>query len=65
MKIRLNGKKRNVQNARLSDLIAELGYREAFVGVALNGEVVAKSRHRDTDVLEGDHIEIVAPLQGG
>lgn len=65
MKILLNGKNHEVQNAQLSELIEELGYAEAFIGVAVNGEVVPKTRHPKTVLLEGDRIEVIAPLQGG
>ncbi len=35
------------------------------VAVALNGEVVTRSRWSDTEVCEGALIEVVAAIQGG
>jgi sulfur carrier protein len=51
--------------ATLADLIAELGYGDGRVATALNGEFVAARLRVETQLADGDRIEIVAPRQGG
>jgi len=65
MKILLNGKKHDVRSTQLFDLIEELGYAKAFIGVAVNSVVVPKAKFLKTQLFEGDRIEVIAPLQGG
>ena len=49
----------------LADLIAELGYGDRRVATARNGEFVAARLRGETQLADGDRIEIVAPRQGG
>jgi sulfur carrier protein len=49
----------------LDRALAELGFVDAVVATAVNGQFVA-ANERDTVALkEGDKVEIVAPMQGG
>jgi sulfur carrier protein len=65
MKITINGHAREVMAEKLEQALDELGYRDSFVATAVNGEFVAKSARPDKQLLDGDRIEIVAPMQGG
>ena len=65
MKISLNGEPREVTTTRLSDVLAELGFADARVATAVNGEFVPASGRHNTELAEGDRIEVVAPQQGG
>lgn len=48
-----------------SVLLEELGLEHAVVATALNGDFIPAGQ-RDQIVLKaGDHIEILAPMQGG
>ena len=42
-----------------------LGYSDAIVATALNGEFVPARKREATPVRDGDRIEILAPRQGG
>lgn len=65
MKIVVNGNAREVVALTLDQVLSELDYRESIVATAVNGEFVARTSRSTTRSLEGDRIEIVAPMQGG
>ena len=65
MKIRLNDTPTEVQSATLADVLAELGYGDAKVATAVNGDFVPVALREDTTLSPGDRIEVVAPRQGG
>jgi sulfur carrier protein len=65
MRIIVNGEPREVAARNFAEALQALGYADAVVATALNGEFVP-ARKREAAVLnEGDRIEIVAPRQGG
>jgi sulfur carrier protein len=65
--ILLNGRSKDVVAGTLEELLDELGHDPVRKGiaVALNGEVVPRGRWRDTDLSNGDTVEIVGAVQGG
>lgn len=65
MNILVNGKRRDVVTADLPSVLNELGYRDAVIATALNGEFIPNNIRVSTRVVEGDRLEIVAPMQGG
>lgn len=65
MKILLNGEEREVSATRLSDLLIELGFEGATIATALNGDFVPATERANTELADGDRLEIVAPQQGG
>jgi sulfur carrier protein len=65
MKIILNGDRREVRAQSLAAALDELGFADAVVATALNGEFVAASARRATALSEGDELEVLAPMQGG
>ena len=65
MKITLNGAPHEVHATRLSDVLAELGFAEAKVATAVNGDFVPASGRERAELSDGDRVEIVAPQQGG
>ena len=68
MKLTINGSEREVSPpANLADLLDALGLPSDRPGtaVARNGEVVPRSRWRETAVAEGDKLEIISAVQGG
>lgn len=65
MKILLNGEEREVSATRLSDLLIELGFEGATIATALNGDFVPTTERANTELNDGDRLEIVAPQQGG
>jgi sulfur carrier protein len=65
MRILVNGAWRETGAAELAGVLDELGYRDAIVSTAVNGEFVALARRAGTPVADGDRIEVLAPMQGG
>lgn len=46
-------------------LLADSGHAGKRVAVEINGEVVPRSRHADTELRDGDRVEIVVAVGGG
>jgi sulfur carrier protein len=65
MRILVNGAWRETHGAQLSALLEELGYRDAVVTTAVNGEFVAAGARPRTFLADGDRVEVLAPMQGG
>lgn len=66
MRIFVNGETRDVENApTVADLVAALGLETRKVAVERNLEIVPRSLHASTPVLEGDRFEIVTFIGGG
>lgn len=65
MRIRVNGKPREVEAATLAALLAELDYAGLTVATALNQTFVRAVDREGTALAEGDAVEIVSPRQGG
>ncbi|MEM7634348.1 MAG: sulfur carrier protein ThiS [Pseudomonadota bacterium] len=65
MKIIVNGQSLEVTATLLDAALGELGYGEARVATALNGEFVPGSARASTNLGDGDRLEILAPMQGG
>lgn len=65
MKVRVNGETREVRATNLAALIAELDYGEALVATARNQTFVRGKDRVQTQIAEGDEIEILTPRQGG
>jgi sulfur carrier protein len=63
--IQLNGEPRRVAAATLADLVAELGLERRMIAIERNLEVVARSRYAETQLAEGDRIELVHMIGGG
>ncbi|HKX15978.1 MAG TPA: sulfur carrier protein ThiS [Propionibacteriaceae bacterium] len=68
MIIHVNGQPREVvPPIRLSDVLdlLEGATTPRGVAVAVNGEVIPRSRHAGTELTEGARVEIVKAVQGG
>jgi sulfur carrier protein len=63
--ITINGQKKNVSAPDIASLLKAEGYEGKLVAVALNGTFVPRQEHANTNIKDGDDIEIVAPMQGG
>jgi sulfur carrier protein len=66
--IHVNGQPREVAPpVRLSDVLdlPEGATTPRGVAVAVNGEVIPRSRHAGTELTEGARVEIVKAVQGG
>ncbi len=65
MKILLNGEAFATDATTLDELCARLGFAEAKIATAKNGDFVAAAARGSTPLTDADEIEIVAPRQGG
>ena len=67
MKVTVNGSERELQaGVTVADMLAELGLggREG-IAVAVNENVVTRSRLREYRVEDGDTIEVIQAVSGG
>lgn len=66
MQVTVNGEPADVaQRTSIAALVAERAGGSARVAVALNGEVVPRSRWQTTDLAAGDSIEVLTATAGG
>lgn len=65
MKVIVNGEATETRAATLEGLCAAMGYTDAKVATALNGDFVPATARDQAKISENDSIEIVAPRQGG
>ena len=65
MRVTVNGETRDITAKRVDALLTELDYEGTHFAIALNYDVVPKSRWAETALKAGDEIEIITPRQGG
>ncbi len=66
MQVTVNGVATDVaETTTVAALVAARGGEERRVAVAVNGEVVPRSRWETTGLTPGDSIEVLAPTAGG
>ena len=65
MRVSVNGELREVSSVSVDALLNELDYEGTHYAIALNYDVVPKSRWAETRLKAGDEIEIITPRQGG
>ncbi|HZE27493.1 MAG TPA: sulfur carrier protein ThiS [Terriglobales bacterium] len=66
MKLVINGEDRSVQGPlTLKGLVEQLGMKTDRVAVELNRDIVARDRWSQTQLAEGDRLEIVHFVGGG
>ncbi|MFK8079429.1 MAG: sulfur carrier protein ThiS [Granulosicoccus sp.] len=65
MKIMLNGEPAVIVCDTLQELLLELGHDERAVATAVNKVFVPVAIRASTELTDGDHIEIIAPMAGG
>ncbi len=66
MKLHINGEERSFESAgTLAELMATLGMKSDRVAVELNRDIVPRDRWLETQLKEGDRLEIVHFVGGG
>jgi sulfur carrier protein len=65
MRVTVNGEQREIEAARVDALLSELEYEGTHFAIALNYNVLPRSRWAETPLNNGDEIEIITPRQGG
>jgi sulfur carrier protein len=65
MRVIVNGEQREIASHSVDALLGELEYEGTHFAIALNYDVLPKSRWAETALKNGDQIEIITPRQGG
>ena len=65
MRVIVNGEQREISSVSVDALLGELEYEGTHFAIALNFDVLPKSRWAETAINSGDEIEIITPRQGG
>ena len=65
MRVTVNGEQREIAARSVEALLSELEYEGTHFAIALNYDVLPKSRWAETPIKSGDEIEIITPRQGG
>ena len=65
MRVIVNGEQREIASEHVDALLSELEYEGTHFAIALNFDVLPKSRWAETPIKNGDEIEIITPRQGG
>ncbi|WP_226648364.1 sulfur carrier protein ThiS [Microbulbifer variabilis] len=66
MQVLINGETHSLEfSIKLAALLLELGYCGETFAVAVNGSFVARSEYGNTQINNGDSLDIVAPVVGG
>ena len=66
IQLSVNGEPRSIApGASVARLIEELALTGKRIAVERNGEIVPRSRYGETELAEGDQLEIVVAVGGG
>lgn len=65
MRVTVNGEAREIVSESVDALLGELDYEGSHFAIALNYDVLPKSKWAETPLQAGDEIEIITPRQGG
>jgi sulfur carrier protein len=65
MQLTINGERRAVAATRIDAMLRELDYQGQHFAIAVNHAVVPRARWAETELKDGDAVEILTPRQGG
>jgi sulfur carrier protein len=65
MRVTVNGEAREIASESVDALLGELDYEGTHFAIAVNYDVLPKSKWAQTQLKSGDEIEIITPRQGG
>ncbi|MEF8722722.1 sulfur carrier protein ThiS [Candidatus Accumulibacter phosphatis] len=66
MELVINGESRQFPSPlTVAELVAALNHAGKRIAVERNGDIVARGRHAETALADGDRIEIVVAVGGG
>ncbi|MFL6824937.1 MAG: sulfur carrier protein ThiS [Alphaproteobacteria bacterium] len=65
MRVIVNGEQREISSASVEALLSELEYEGTHFAIALNYDVLPRTKWAQTRLNSGDEIEIITPRQGG
>lgn len=67
MKIKINDeiKEFEFNKINLNELLEKLNIDQKYSVIAINFDCITKSKYQETEIKDGDEIEILSPMQGG
>ncbi len=65
MKVCINSEARCIEPCSVAQLLLFLNIEHQRVVVEINHEIIARSAHGDTQIQDGDSIEIIKAVGGG
>jgi len=65
MRVIINGEERQIAAMSVAALLNELDFEGTHFAVAINYDVLPRSKWAETQIKAGDEIEIITPRQGG
>ena len=65
MRVTINGEVHEISAMSVAALLGELDYEGTHFAIAVNYDVLPRSRWAETPIKNGDEIEIITPRQGG
>ena len=65
MRVTVNGESKDVAATRVDALLGELEFEGTHFAIAVNYDVVPRTRWSETQLADGDTVEILTPRQGG
>jgi sulfur carrier protein len=65
MRVIINGEEREIAAMSVAALLGELDYEGTHFAIAVNYDVLPRSRWAEMQLKAGDEIEIITPRQGG
>jgi sulfur carrier protein len=65
LRVIINGEAREIAATHVDALLGELDYEGTHFAIAVNYDVLPKSRWAETRLKADDEIEIITPRQGG
>lgn len=63
--VKVNGTALDVAGQTVAQYLSSIGWEVKRVAVERNGEIVPKSRYRETSLEDGDTLEVVRFVGGG
>ncbi|MFT3742523.1 MAG: sulfur carrier protein ThiS [Gammaproteobacteria bacterium] len=61
----LNQVAQNIATTNLQTFLSTQGYQAGSFAVMINQQLVPRSQYAQTELTEGDKIDIILPMQGG
>lgn len=66
MQLVINGEQKEIAGIKtVEDLLLKLGYETDSVAIARNSSFLSRSKYSESELLEGEELEILLPMQGG
>ena len=63
--VKINGENYDVAGINIEKYLIDAGYDSKRVAVELNGDILPKSQYQNTNLKDGDNVEVVSFVGGG